>query len=387
MWEERFQGTYGVLRAEVLATFDEYLNCGIMCHGAARVYCDGCKHTYLVAFSCKKRGVCPSCAAKRAVMFGEHLYEEVLEDVPHRHIVFTIPKRLRVYFRYDRRLNDILFKSAWRSISAVLSEGNSEPGVILTYQSAGEALNVHPHLHGLLSDGLFQPDGTFKRFEQINLKQVTEEFSNEVLSGLRGKDLITDAEVTQILSQEHTGFSVWVGEAFQDEGSEKFVARYVDRGPISLEKLSLQDDIVTYTTKDGVAHEFDHLEFLALLSAHIPRPYESVCRFYGHYSCRRRGERAKKEPPVTVTEGGTEPKQKASSSWAACLKHVYEFNPLECPKCRGPMRIISFLQDESAIIKIMDSLGLPPYTAPPPLPKGEQVDELVDSIPSDLDYL
>jgi hypothetical protein len=100
------------LRAyEVLKTLDEYLNCGILAHGAARVYCDGCKHSLLIAFSCKRRGVCPSCGAKRAVKFAEHIYSEVIEDVPHRHTVFTIPKRLRVFFKYDRKLHTILFFS------------------------------------------------------------------------------------------------------------------------------------------------------------------------------------------------------------------------------------------------------------------------------------
>ena len=28
----------------------------------------------------------------------------MLEDVPHRQVVFTIPKRLRVFLRYDRKL-------------------------------------------------------------------------------------------------------------------------------------------------------------------------------------------------------------------------------------------------------------------------------------------
>ena len=50
-WEARFQAQYGCLRDEVLKTFDEYLNCGILAHGAARVYCDGCKHSLLIAFS------------------------------------------------------------------------------------------------------------------------------------------------------------------------------------------------------------------------------------------------------------------------------------------------------------------------------------------------
>ena len=52
VWEERFQQQYGVLRDEVLQVLDEYLNCGLLEHGAARVYCDSCKHSLLVAFSC-----------------------------------------------------------------------------------------------------------------------------------------------------------------------------------------------------------------------------------------------------------------------------------------------------------------------------------------------
>jgi hypothetical protein len=62
--------------------------------------------------------------------------------------------------------------------------------------------------------------------------------------------------------------------------NEQFVARYIERSPLSLEKLSIQDDIVSYTTKDGAAHEFDPLEFLAALSVHIPKTYESITRYY-----------------------------------------------------------------------------------------------------------
>lgn len=94
VWEDRFQSQYGVLRDEVLKTFDAFLNCGLLCHGAARLYCDQCGYSSLVAYSCKMRGVCPSCAAKRAVKFAEHMYDNVLEAVPHRHIIFSIPKRL-----------------------------------------------------------------------------------------------------------------------------------------------------------------------------------------------------------------------------------------------------------------------------------------------------
>ncbi len=84
------------------------------------MHCDSCKHSLLVALSCKRRGVCPSCGAKRAVKFAEHIYNEVNEYVPHRHTVFTIPKRLRVFFKYDSKLNTILLKAAWGALAQTL---------------------------------------------------------------------------------------------------------------------------------------------------------------------------------------------------------------------------------------------------------------------------
>ena len=40
--------------------FEEYLKCGMLEHGFLRAKCDGCRHEHLVAFSCKRRGFCPS---------------------------------------------------------------------------------------------------------------------------------------------------------------------------------------------------------------------------------------------------------------------------------------------------------------------------------------
>jgi ribosomal protein S27E len=47
--------------------FEEYLKCGLLKHGFLRVRCEGCHHERLVAFSCKRRGFCPSCGARRMV--------------------------------------------------------------------------------------------------------------------------------------------------------------------------------------------------------------------------------------------------------------------------------------------------------------------------------
>jgi ribosomal protein S27E len=45
--------------------FEAYLKCGRLEHGSLRVRCEDCHAEKLVAFSCKQRGFCPSCGARR----------------------------------------------------------------------------------------------------------------------------------------------------------------------------------------------------------------------------------------------------------------------------------------------------------------------------------
>jgi hypothetical protein len=49
--------------------FDAFLECGILAHGFLRVRCAACGHEKLVAFSCKLRGICPSCGGRRVDLF------------------------------------------------------------------------------------------------------------------------------------------------------------------------------------------------------------------------------------------------------------------------------------------------------------------------------
>ena len=53
--------------------FDAFLACGILAHGFLRLRCSECGHEKLVAFSCKRRGFCPSCGARRMAETAAHL--------------------------------------------------------------------------------------------------------------------------------------------------------------------------------------------------------------------------------------------------------------------------------------------------------------------------
>jgi len=73
--------------------------------------------------------------AKRAIVFGHHLNENVFYPVPHRQYVFSIPIMLRIYFKYDRSLLTGLCQCAYRSLLTFLREvvglKNGVPGVVL----------------------------------------------------------------------------------------------------------------------------------------------------------------------------------------------------------------------------------------------------------------
>ena len=84
--------------------FTRYLACGILAEGFARVRCDRCGNDFLVAFSCKTRGICPSCTARRAHEVAAHLVEHVLPHVPVRQWVFSFPRRVRWHLGNDSEL-------------------------------------------------------------------------------------------------------------------------------------------------------------------------------------------------------------------------------------------------------------------------------------------
>ena len=65
----------------VAREFEDYLKCGRLEHGFLRVRCQSCHHEKLVAFSCKRRGFCPSCGVRRMVDSAALLVIDELHNV------------------------------------------------------------------------------------------------------------------------------------------------------------------------------------------------------------------------------------------------------------------------------------------------------------------
>jgi hypothetical protein len=162
-------------------------------------------------FSCRTRGFCPSCQAKRVEEWGEWMRETLLWDVPHRQVVFTIPKRLRIFFKFDRRLLGDLCRSALRSLSRyfeVVTGCALRPGVIAAIQTFGDRINLHMHLHFLVTEGGTDEAGVFHKIPRIDDSRLAEIFAREVLAMLVRKELLSPEWAERILSWPHSGFNV-----------------------------------------------------------------------------------------------------------------------------------------------------------------------------------
>ena len=140
-----------------------YLDCGLFENGFARIRCPDCAGEYLLAFSCKTRDLCPSCAAKRSAVAAVLLAEDVIEEVGPAQWVFVIPKMLRPYFLHHRELLGELSQAAWETVLELMcaAAGDEEmrPGMVAVVQTAGHLANWHPHVHALVSRRSWMREG------------------------------------------------------------------------------------------------------------------------------------------------------------------------------------------------------------------------------------
>jgi len=149
----------------VTAEFDAYLECRILVHGFMRLTCDTCARHALVAFSCKRRGFCPSCGTRRMHEAAAYLVDQIITRVPMRQWVLSFHILLRSLFAVHPELLAPVLAVIQRSITTHLigqttqSRNEASTGAVTLIQRFGSAANRNIHLHGLWLDGVYQTAG------------------------------------------------------------------------------------------------------------------------------------------------------------------------------------------------------------------------------------
>jgi len=155
----------GGLPRYVEAELRAYLDCGVFARGFSRCHCDACGHDLLVAFSCKSRTVCPSCAGRRMANTAAAIVDRVVPNVPLRQYVLSLPYELRklAAFKADvlTALGRLFVEAVFVSHRArARREGieDAQCGAITFVHRAGSSVNLHVHFHVAVLDGVFTRD-------------------------------------------------------------------------------------------------------------------------------------------------------------------------------------------------------------------------------------
>ena len=346
---ERAQEGGRALPRYVLEEFDAFLRCGVLACGFMRARCPGCGHDRLVAFSCKHRGVCSSCGGRRMSETAARQCDRVLPAVPYRQWVLSLPWELRLPVARDPALlnavSRVFFEEVreWlRAAAGAIPGAVSEAAAVTYVQRFGGSLNLNPHLHMLVADGVFacRDDGTAPVFVETaaptrgDLRAVIARVIERLLiierrraqrtvnegseanddgmeslrraAGGRGAfarvddegahdDAAEERALAPLRMRSHglvaevDGFNLHAGVcvAGDDRAALERLCRYMARPAVATGRVSvLPDGNVAYRVKSprsaGATHRvMAPMEFMARLAALIPPPRTPLVRYQG----------------------------------------------------------------------------------------------------------
>jgi hypothetical protein len=262
-------------------------------------------------------------------------------------------------------------------------------------QTFGQLIHFHPHIHALVTEGVFLPDlsacghaqagGTFVPLPKLATEPFLKLWEQEVFALLLAEGKITEEVVQNIRSWKHSGFSVdqSVGLVGGDQEGIQRLIQYFLRCPFSQARMIEVTEAgkVIYKTEHNAVGRFPEpgdgellagpsrnfqvfypLDFLAEVTQHIPESGEHLIRYYGWYSNKTRGQRHQRQRPAAVGAGAaarSPSAPEARKGWAALIRQVYETDPLCCPRCGAAMKIIAFIErhQTEVIEKILRHCG------------------------------
>lgn len=232
----------------------------------------------------------------------------------------------------------------------------------------------------VVSRGGWTKTGQWVPVPYVDAKAAELLLRHKVLSLLRKAGVIDEERIALLLSWKHSGFSVHNGVSVEpeDPGAIERLVRYVMRSPVSQQRLDFDGEMgeVRIRAKagadDGAAEDelerLDPDEVVARVIVQIPDPRRHLIRSYGRYANAARAKRKRDAAAAgefSTGSGGavatdaamasvaTKPdsaeRKAARKRWANLIRHIYEADPLVCPRCGGVMKIVSFITEQRVI--------------------------------------
>jgi len=401
---------------------DDFLKCGVLAHGFIRLFCKNCQSTQTLAFSCKRRGFCPSCLARRMNDSAIFLDERVFPEKPVRQWVLSFPFFIRYLMAYDPKIVTAILRihnqviARWYKKKSSLNQKDLKVGAVSVVQRFGGALNVNPHFHSLFVDGYYYKDSAKLKFQKsrqpsqkemedllklivkrtirlltkkayIEADFVGEGILSNPLSDLHSQSVVyriavgkRSGEKVQLYGYELEepkrnssggvslmGFNIHAGVFIRGYDREKLqgLCRYILRGPISRQRLiKVSDDKVAIRFKkmwsSGATHVvYSNIEFIEKLVALVPPARANLVRYHGFFAPNSKWRKEIVRDPASKKD------KKVSNpnrlSWAELMKRTFGIDPERCKKCGSKLKAIAIIKYGPLVQEILSSLGITSY--------------------------
>lgn len=291
------------IRPVVFKEVERIINCGNPELGYALYFCEHCNKYLHVPFRCKSR-FCNTCGVKYAQDRALNISKKVIR-CEHRHIVFTIPKELRIYFLKDRNLLNGLFEASSETILSWFYEKNKSqnftPGIMCTLHTFGRDLKWNPHIHMLCSEGGAGNTEIFRKVNHISFKALRFRWQKLLLSYLSEKLFSSEfksfKKLKNYLYSNYTnGFYVYAkpDNISSIKAMVEYVVRYTGRPAMAQSRILDYDGtyVIFYYERheDGkrIKEKIHVFDFIKRLIIHISDTNFKVVRYYGIYAKRHK---------------------------------------------------------------------------------------------------
>lgn len=296
--------------------------------------CNDCGHRLEVFHSCKNR-FCPNCSWADTVNWANTVYNHLL-NVPHRHVVMTLPHSLNYLIRRNNQFffDTILSVASNLMKDFIRNKYHVQPGIISVLHTFGERKNLHVHVHMIVSwGGIDKEKNKLKSIpvsDRVDYPKLKELFREKVINAITKSynkaaldhNFQTVEDFKEFIdSLLKTPWIVHLEPPMNmPEQVIRYIGRYSKRACLSEYKITnIEGEYISFRYKDYKQKDNEgkytekimrlhYYDFFPLLLQHVPLANFRLVRYYGIYATKSKiSEEFKSKAAYTESPSGNLP--------------------------------------------------------------------------------
>ncbi len=311
-WDEYCQQPTEFIESEQYKAVNAIRVCRTEALGIDYYACAECGEISEVRHNCKNR-FCPTCSWLDTVKWADRIKSQML-DIPHRHIVFTLPHKLNILIRRNRSaIYNILGRvSADTFKDWIKTKYQLKTGIISVLHTYGEKKNLHVHTHMIVAwGGIDIKTGELKTIETEYVKYTFLQkkyrckFEDELVAlfdtGKLVHNFVDRIEFVQYIKKiNDKNWQIHLEPPMQTPADViRYIGRYSKRACLSEYKITnIEGEYISFRYKDYKDREDEnnpkskakekelrlhYRDFFPMLLQHVPPPNFRLVKYYGCY--------------------------------------------------------------------------------------------------------